>query len=232
MKALGVLLLYVAISIGVLYWVAPKTPQDSLWLMLVMTPVRLAAIGWFWAAAWREGLGSRVSFEGAPPRVLGHAAAMLGLWALFLTESTGSPWPWRDRLIGIPICLTIGLFEELAFRGVVLELLLARLRPRAAALASALAFTVYHCRPQSLPAWPHVFLTGAVFANLRLRGIGIGWLALIHAAVDAAFFFALDKGVQDYGSAHAAFLAGLFLYAVVTIPPEKEAGAAFAAPAS
>lgn len=218
MGALGVLFLYMGVSAAALYWVAPKTPQDSLRLMLVMTPVRLAAIGWFWTAAARRGFSVRPRFEGGGARALGHGAAMLALWGLFLTESAGAPWPWSDRLVGVLICLTVGLFEELAFRGVVLDLLLARFAPRAAALASALAFTAYHCRPQSLPAWPHVFLTGLVFAHLRLRGLGLGWLALIHAAVDAAFFFAKDRGVQDYGPAHTAFLVGLFLYAVVTIP--------------
>lgn len=220
------LLAYVGLSVVALYWVRPLTPQDSLRLMVIMTPVRLAAIGWFWLAARREGFASRVGFEGGLPRALGHATLMLGLWALFLTESSGGAWPWPQRLLGIAVCLTVGLFEELAFRGVVLELLLRRLPPRGAALASAVAFTLYHCRPQSLPAWPHVFLTGVVFANLRLRGLGIGWLAVIHGAVDASFFFAGDRGVQDYGPARTAFLTGLFLYAVFTVPPEMKSRAA------
>lgn len=218
MAAVAILLLYVAASLGALYWVKPMEPAASLRLMAGMTPVRLLALGALWTAARREGLSSRFGFEGGPRRGLGHGAAMLALWAIFLTESSGGSWSLRDRFVGMGVCITVGLFEEFAFRGVLLEALARRYHPWTAALGSAVLFTLYHCRPQSLPAWPHVFLTGAVFANLRLRGLGLGWLAAIHAAVDAAFFFAGDRGVQVYGSAHTAFLAGLFAYAALTAP--------------
>ncbi|MBI4345783.1 MAG: CPBP family intramembrane metalloprotease [Elusimicrobia bacterium] len=230
MTAAAILLLYIAASVGALYWLKPMDPAAALRHMTVMTPIRLLALAAFWTAARRDGLEARFGFEGGARRGLGHAAAMLGLWLIFLTEASGLPWSWRDRLVGAGICVTVGMLEEFAFRGVLLETLSRRYHPWTAALGSSVLFTLYHCRPQSLPAWPHVFLTGVVFAHLRLRGLGLGWLAAIHALVDAAFFFSLDRGVQVYGAAHKVFLTGLFVYAASTVPRVERGQAPIASP--
>lgn len=223
MTAAAILLLYFAASVGALYWLKPMDPAAALRHMATMTPARLAALGALWCAARRDGLSARFGFEGGPSRGTLHAAVMLALWLLFLSEASGEPWGARDRVVGILVCVTVGMFEEFAFRGVLLETMARRYHPWTAALGSSVLFTLYHCRPQSLPAWPHVFLTGTVFAHLRLRGLGLGWLATSHALVDAAFFFSGNRGVQIYGPAHTAFLAGLFAYAALTVPrPSSE----------
>jgi len=161
----------------------------------------------------------RLDFQGmSGPKISAHAAAMLGLWSLLLTQAHGEPWGLGERVLGVAACLIVGGFEEMLFRGVLLRDLAERLGMARGALASAFLFTIFHTRPQAVAAWPHIFLTGAVFANLRLRGASLGQLALIHGAVDSMFFFYGKEPMTGYGPIYYLFLAGLFLYAAVTAP--------------
>lgn len=205
------------------------------WIMAFLFPLR-STDQWFaafvWGSVWRTGgflllwwadrsSGSRTAlgFSGTPAgRVSLHAAVVLGLWSLLLTRMSGAPWPWSQRLPGLLACLTVGLFEEYLFRGVLLDGFLDRFGGTRAALASSVLFMLYHTRPQAIAAWPHIFLTGAVFAGLRLRGMSLGHLALIHAAADSLFFFHGRQGPSGHGPAYWLFLAGLFVYAAWALP--------------
>ena len=162
---------------------------------------------------------ARLDFQGASGgRFAWQAAAMLGLWSLLLTQAHGEPWGPVEKALGVSACLVVGGFEELLFRGVLLRDLAGWLGPARASLASAFLFTIFHTRPQAVAAWPHIFLTGAVFANWRLRGASLGHLALLHAAVDAMFFFYGKEPMTGYGPVYYLFLAGLFVFAAATAP--------------
>ncbi|MFA5138210.1 MAG: CPBP family intramembrane glutamic endopeptidase [Elusimicrobiota bacterium] len=168
---------------------------------------------------------TRFDFKGLGSRsVFGYAAVMLLLWAVFLTQAEGASWPWEHRLAGISACLVVGLFEETLFRGLVLSRIRESRGDMSAVLWSSVLFTVYHVRPQAVAAWPHIFLTGAVFANLRLKGMSLAQLALIHAAVDSAFFFVGKDAVKAHGPASWIFIAGLYAFAVATFSTIRTSG--------
>ena len=153
---------------------------------------------------------------------LGGAGAMIALWSLLLTQAHGEPWSWGERALGVGACLIVGAFEEFLFRGVLLAGLVARIGGSRASLASSVLFTIFHTRPQAVAAWPHIFLTGTVFANLRLRGMGLAALAAVHAAVDSMFFFYGKEPMTGYGPVYYAFLGGLFVYSMLTVPRERQ----------
>ncbi|MBI5244759.1 MAG: CPBP family intramembrane metalloprotease [Elusimicrobia bacterium] len=223
--ALGVLAAYMLLGLG-LNLLVPLSSVDQ-WLRIFLwgTPLRA---GVFFLLLWadrRFGGRTPLGFAGMrAPRVLLYGALMLALWSVFLTQARGEPWSWGARALGIPACLFVGLLEEYLFRGVLLDGFLDRYGSQRAALASSILFMIFHTRPQALAAWPHIFLTGAVFANLRLRGMSLGHLALVHAAVDSLFFLHGREGVTRFGPAYWVFLAGLFLYAALTAPLSKIKG--------
>ncbi|MBI5624383.1 MAG: CPBP family intramembrane metalloprotease [Elusimicrobia bacterium] len=206
------------------------------WAAAVAIPLR-STEQWYaaftWGALWRTAgfafllwsdrgpdRAAPFDFGGMPHgRAAAHGALMLGLWSLLLHGAGGGPWTPAERSLGLLACLTVGLFEEQLFRGVLLHGLRGRWGDVRAALGTSLMFMLYHTRPQSFAAWPHILLTGAVFAGLRLRGMSLGHLALIHAAADALFFFHGRQGPSVQGPAYWLFLTGLFLYAVWALPP-------------
>ncbi|HAH08130.1 MAG TPA: hypothetical protein DCM05_16665 [Elusimicrobia bacterium] len=191
------------------------------------TFLRAAAFGFL---LWKSPVPFR--FAGMRPApFLAHAALMLALWSVLLTQARGEPWGWGERALALPAVLMVGLFEETLFRGALLAGLAARFGEGKGALASSVLFTIFHTRPQAVAAWPHIFLTGCVFANLRLRGMSLGQLALIHAGADALFFFHGKESASGYGSAYWVFLGGLFAYAALTAPSTGRAPAR-GAPAS
>lgn len=217
---LGVLAAYMAAGGMVRLCIPLVTADDWYRSFLWMSGPRLAGFAALLALDRRLWRRTPFSFSGsAPAAVAGHAALTLGLWGIFLSRSTGAPWDAGQRWLGVAGCLLVGVFEEYLFRGVLLDALRGRIGAQRGALASSLLFTVYHVRPQAIAAWPHIFLTGAVFANLRLRGMGLASLALIHALVDASFFFVGRDSVREYGASYWVFLAGLFVYAAATYAP-------------
>ena len=163
-----------------------------------------------------------------------YGVPLIGLALGALTDNCGRYWPRSAVIVAIFTTPVVGLFEEYAWRGVILEALLAT-RSRLSAIAlSSLLFTVYHVEAQPLFAWPAIFLTGVVLGNYRIRGLSLFWLAGIHTAIDVAyFFFATDYFPTSIllpshvvtisespacTSHDAVFLGGLALLAVVTYP--------------
>lgn len=97
------------------------------------------------------------------------ATAMLGRWfdvpqVQYLRDLTaegyGLPFPV------LLVCVMPAIFEELAFRGVMLSALEPVLGGREAMLVTALMFAILHL---SVPSMPHLFLMGAALAWLRQR---------------------------------------------------------------
>ncbi|MBL9084803.1 MAG: CPBP family intramembrane metalloprotease [Planctomycetales bacterium] len=76
----------------------------------------------------------------------------------FKREGYGFGW------VVLSICVMPAVFEELAFRGVILEALAGFLKRNEAILVSALLFAILHLSVASIP---HLCLMGIIFAQLR-----------------------------------------------------------------
>jgi membrane protease YdiL (CAAX protease family) len=192
--------------------------DDWFKLFIYATPLRLSAWAFliYWGFRSRQGLAQ---LKGAPLSSFAfHLGMMVALWCVMLTQAYGPLWPAPEMALGLLALIPVALLEETLFRGALFRGLSGRFNTRGVALLTALLFTLFHTRPQALAAWPHIFLTGIVFAHLRARGFSLAQLALIHWSVDALFFITPKAGVQSHGPAQTAFLIGLALYATLTVP--------------
>ncbi len=104
----------------------------------------------------------------------------------------GPAWPLGLALIGLAATLPVVLFEEYAFRGGILHGLASRFGFPISLLGGSALFAVFHLQAQPISAWPAIFLFGLAWSGLRLRGLGLGWLALLHFIVDGLYFARLD----------------------------------------
>jgi|HubBroStandDraft_1064217.scaffolds.fasta_scaffold83825_2 membrane protease YdiL (CAAX protease family) len=142
----------------------------------------------------------------------------LALWIFFFRAGHGQSFTVAMMIIGFFTSLAAGLFEEYAFRGPLLSALSHRFSIFTAIVLSNVLFAAYHIQAQSIRFWPIVFLTGVIYANLRFRGLSIGWLALIHGITDACFFLFPSINPKPFGFYSLVLQAGLLIYAVVIFP--------------
>jgi hypothetical protein len=94
-----------------------------------------------------------------------------------------------------------------------------------AVVLSNVLFAAFHFQAQPVRAWPSIFLLGVIFAHLRLRGLSLGWLALLHGVLDAGWFWFPWNTPDPFGFYGLVLLAGLLIYAVVTWPRGRVADA-------
>lgn len=78
----------------------------------------------------------------------------------------------------------VGFFEEILFRGVLLKSYREAFGPRYAVVQSSLIFMVFHVQAQPYSSFPAIFLAGVLFACLRLEGVSLLWLSLLHSVYD------------------------------------------------
>jgi len=142
----------------------------------------------------------------------------LALWVFFLSAGHGQSFTGAMMAVGFFTSLVVGLFEEYAFRGPMLSALSRRFSLFAAILLSNSFFAAYHIQAQPMRFWPIIFLMGVIFANLRLRGLSLGWLALIHGVMDACFFLFPSINPEPFRFYGLVLHAGLLLYAVMIFP--------------
>ena len=94
------------------------------------------------------------------------------------------------------------LNEEISFRGLMYTAIAELAGPGAAVTISTGLFTAIHFGYQrSWNAYPGMVLVGLAFAVLRRRGASLGWLILMHFAIDATWFgygFRLGYGGPAY----------------------------------
>jgi len=81
----------------------------------------------------------------------------------------------------------VGLWEEILYRGVLLNAIRDWKGTRAAIWGSSFLFTIMQVQAQPVLSWPSLFLCGVVFAVMRVQGVGLVWLIAAHAAFDALF---------------------------------------------
>ena len=130
----------------------------------------------------------------------------------------GPAWPLDLALVGLAATVPVVLFEEYAFRGGILHGLASRFGRPTALLGGSVLFTVFHLQAQPFSIWPAIFLLGLVWSGLRLRGLGLGWLALIHFIVDGLYFAKLDFPSAFSGPGY--LYHGLLLVAAVWAWPK------------
>jgi uncharacterized protein len=91
--------------------------------------------------------------------------------ALFEPDSAPKPDPFELAGMGMPIavfftCVMPGIWEEIAFRGLIQQRLKMILKPREALFLTSFLFAIIHCAPFS---WPYLFVAGLFLGWLRQR---------------------------------------------------------------
>jgi len=160
-----------------------------------------------WTMPWRE--WARAVWMGWVP---------VGLYLWNFSVGEGESFTVTMMGVGFFTSLVVGLFEEYAFRGPLLAALAQRFSKFAAVILSNVMFAAFHIQAQPVRAWPTIFLLGVVFAHLRLRGLSLGWLALLHGVIDAAWFWFPINTPGPFGWYGLVLQAGLLIYAVATFP--------------
>ncbi len=107
------------------------------------------------------------------------------------------PDPWsrtQENGFGIPALLVlvassvlVGFWEEILYRGVLLNAIRDWKGERAAIWGSSFLFTIMHVQAQPVVHWPSIFLSGVLFAVMRVQGVGLFWIIAVHAGFDALF---------------------------------------------
>lgn len=160
-----------------------------------------------------------------PLREAGRAALMgfapMALWAFYFSAGRGDPFSPLMMFVGFFTSLVVGAFEEYAFRGPLLFALHQRFSLFTTIAFSNVLFAVFHVQAQPLRSWMAIFLLGVIFANLRFRGLSLGWLALIHGVTDALYFLFPGVLPDPFGFHGLTLQAGLLVYAVITFPLSK-----------
>lgn len=121
---------------------------------------RVPHVGWFAAAAG----GSIVTFAIASAAVFGLHKA-IGIPTLRMTDEFFAAG-YGIAFVVLLIAVQPGIFEELAFRGVILGGVRHVLSPMEAIVVSAAMFMIIHL---AVPSFPHLFVMGLALGWLRVR---------------------------------------------------------------
>jgi membrane protease YdiL (CAAX protease family) len=124
-------------------------------------------------------------------------------------------------VVGFFTSLVVGAFEEYAFRGPLLFAFQQRMPILTATLLSSALFTVFHIQAQPLEWWLEIFFAGVVFASIRLRGVSLVWLALIHTLIDTLDFVFPVHAPRFFTLPGIITTVGLLAYAFVIFPRPK-----------
>lgn len=117
-------------------------------------------------------------------------AAMLWLTLIGMQdEAGGDAFGMSTWMAVLTICLFPGIFEELAFRGVVFGNLRHMLTPRWAQVVTAALFAAVHFAPV---IFPYHFLVGYFLGWLRVRGGNLVVPMFAHALHNAVVVFVYD----------------------------------------
>jgi membrane protease YdiL (CAAX protease family) len=158
-------------------------------------------------------------------RPVDGVAALLaaGVYWFSAAHCRGPAYVPEWMAVGIAATVAVALFEEAAFRGAILSGLREVTTEGRAIIFSAFLFAVFHFQAQPLYVWPLIAATGVVLANLRTRGLGLGWLAALHGFFDIAFFFFGTEGPLESAGTCAGEFAAMVALAWATWPGKRRA---------
>ena len=163
-------------------WARRDTLMDVPRLLCAFAALLYGVRRWGWRRFGFHANGARTAL------VWGLLA--VGLYAIdFLTYQNNFKLPACEFFLFVLSSFIVGFFEEILFRGLWLKVLGGWRSPFCAAWVSSLIFTVYHYQAQAMYGWPVIFFTGLLWAYMRLAGVSLWWLMLIHGAVDALVIF-------------------------------------------
>jgi len=107
--------------------------------------------------------------------------------------------PTRTIILFYISSFFVGLFEEVLFRGVLLNALHDWKGNFCAVWLSSLIFMSYHIQAQPLDSWPAVLFIGLLFAMLRIyQNVSLYWLIVIHGIHDSIFGFIARTGHSNF----------------------------------
>jgi len=216
--SLAVICAYVLVR-GCVYHFFPVTSQET-WFFRD-TLMSIPRLGAFAALLLLNRIWNASRFD-LPLRDFARAALMgfvpMALWVFYFSAGHGEAFTPFMMLVGFFTSLAVGAFEEYGFRGPLLSALRQRLSLFAAIVLSNVLFAIYHVQAQPPRFWAAIFLTGVIYANLRCRGLSLGWLAAIHGMTDALFFLFPDINPDPFGFYGLVLHAGLLIYAIMTFP--------------
>lgn len=211
---------------SIIYFLLPATSMEA-WFArdTIMSVPRLAAFAalLLFNRTWKSS-----TFDWQPEdfgKVLLFGGLLVAFYAFYYSASGGSTIPkfaaaWL-ALTTVPVVL----FEEYAFRGPLLTRLCQQLNPPMGILLTSLLFTVFHLQAQPFSDWGEIFFVGFILANLRIKGLSLGGLALIHFLVDMVwvFFGISHPGMTSFNG--MAFQIALLLCALLSFPYVKRRNA-------
>jgi membrane protease YdiL (CAAX protease family) len=215
-RALIVVCAYMLVRNRVYHCLPAISLEQWFWRDALMSIARLAALiallvlnrKWH-SLDWRLADYRRAIIMGIIP---------VALWEFYFTGSDGSRFPAPMICGGMFSTALVGLFEEYAFRGPLLAALRQKMSLLSSILLSSAFFVIYHVQAQPPSTWGAIFLMGVIFANLRVRGLSIGWLAVIHGVIDASFFLFKTDNPAQFSFYGIVLNVGLLAYAVMTFP--------------
>jgi membrane protease YdiL (CAAX protease family) len=162
-----------------------------------------ADLGWTWRG-WRQALifGTGV--------LIAHVLS----WASW--GRLGIIWDWPGDLIILGVMLSVGLYEELAYRGLLYCILDGLGGSRLAVWGTAISFALMHLdnRPR-LDELLVILLTGLVFAQIRRSTGSIVGLILVHTLIDVGWWVLRPTGLESNSLLRLASLALLVALVVL-----------------
>lgn len=113
--------------------------------------------------------------------------------------------------IGSSLC--VALFEELLFRGGLLQSLKERHGNFIAIWISSFLFTIFHIQAQEFHGWPFIFMSGLFWAGLRIyQRVSLVWLIVIHWVVDVVWIF---RQTPEYFMGYSLYSLRVLAWVVV-----------------
>lgn len=187
---LGFAIFLVYAALRYLIYDSVPAPTGFDWFLrdTLMNGPRLLALGLallLGLKVWRrEGLGLHAR---------GGRTAALVFFTFFFVLWLPDAWSRSgENGLGIPALLVlaassvlVGAWEEILYRGVLLNGIRDWKGTQAAIWGSSFLFTIMHVQAQPVLHWPSLFLCGVLFAVMRAQGVGLIWLIAVHAAYDA-----------------------------------------------
>lgn len=177
---------------AIIYWIFPiESQEDWIRVDLIKNIPRMLCLGLALYLAkpfWINKIKTIFGFEG-----WFKAATYLALISIFswINGFWNPPGVFSNQEI---IVITIGsicvaAFEEVTFRLLLLETMLEKFKKETAIICSSLIFMIFHIQAQPAYTWPYLFFAGVQFSVLKLMGVSITSLIIVHATYDTVIFY-------------------------------------------
>jgi membrane protease YdiL (CAAX protease family)/gamma-glutamylcyclotransferase (GGCT)/AIG2-like uncharacterized protein YtfP len=178
------------------HWIPVHDWKSYILQDLSITVLRLGSAGiclWIAKRRWSmEALGLSHSVWPAPVAM----ASLLVAGGSGILNALSMTTDWNAavwiRFVEIAIAFAVALNEEIGFRGLIFNGIRELAGPKTAILISSLLFTAMHLGYQPLYSMLSIFFTGLCFATLRVKGVSLKIIILLHFFYDGCFALELS----------------------------------------